>query len=267
MSNERLHSALTQAGLQPDELAEQLDVDVKTVQRWLSGRAPHARHRAATVAVLNQTLDITERDLWPETVAPPAGDDRRDLVAIYTRGDDIRIPDWRILLREAQTRIDLLDTTLVEVITSSGTVDLLREKARAGVEIRILTAHPHSIWITSLAEQLADTTRDDAGRTQLDRDLEHSHTAQEALIEQPNVDLRTHWAERTNSILRFGDQMLVTLHLWATPGTQAPVMHLRRRDDDGLFRPLPRALRRNLARDRRPARAPIPRRLSVPVPS
>ncbi len=41
--------------------------------------------------------------------------------------------------------------------------------------------------------------------------------------------------ESFNTILRFDDQMLVTLHLWATPGPEAPLIHLQRRAEHGLF--------------------------------
>lgn len=236
MPDERLRAALQQAGLQPEDLADELEVDVRTVRRWLSGHTvPNPRSRARTVALLNRTLDLTERDLWPEATSPPAGDDSADLVAIYTRGEDIRLPDWRDLLRHATRSIELLDTTLIQQFTTAGTIDVLRERARAGAQVRILTAHPDSIWITSLADQLGDTQRDEAGRSQLDRDLQRSHYAQSQLLDEPNIQLRTHWAERSCSILRFDDEMLATINLYATPDTHSPRLHLRRRSDHGIF--------------------------------
>jgi hypothetical protein len=48
-------------------------------------------------------------------------------------------------------------------------------------------------------------------------------------------EIREHVANRYNSILRADDELLLTLHLWGTPGTRAPLLHLRRNSDDGLF--------------------------------
>lgn len=42
MANDNLRAALAQAGLQPDDLAQIVEVDVKTVRRWLTG-TPHTR--------------------------------------------------------------------------------------------------------------------------------------------------------------------------------------------------------------------------------
>ena len=49
MRNERLRALLLERGQTPDKLAEAVDVDAKTVERWISlGRIPHRRHRWAT---------------------------------------------------------------------------------------------------------------------------------------------------------------------------------------------------------------------------
>jgi hypothetical protein len=38
-----------------------------------------------------------------------------------------------------------------------------------------------------------------------------------------------------NSVFRFDDEMLVTPHLFATPGSMAPLLHLRRLGPRGMF--------------------------------
>lgn len=55
MPNERLRTALLEHGLTVDRLAETLDVDPKTVERWISGRLPYRRHRYAVAAELAWT--------------------------------------------------------------------------------------------------------------------------------------------------------------------------------------------------------------------
>src|SRR5207253_6059068 len=60
-----LRRAIRVAGLTRPELAERLQVDQKTVERWIStGRLPHPRHRAAVAS----TLGVEESALW----SPPA---------------------------------------------------------------------------------------------------------------------------------------------------------------------------------------------------
>ncbi len=70
MRNEVLREALMRTHKTVDDVAQATDVDPKTVQRWLNGRVPHARHRW-TIA---QLLNMREEDLWkrPELSQPPS---------------------------------------------------------------------------------------------------------------------------------------------------------------------------------------------------
>ena len=53
MANERLRSSITGARLTITEVAAQVGVDPKTVERWIVlGRIPHRSHRWATAALL-----------------------------------------------------------------------------------------------------------------------------------------------------------------------------------------------------------------------
>ncbi|MGH8897716.1 MAG: helix-turn-helix domain-containing protein [Egibacteraceae bacterium] len=52
MANERLRAAMAATHVSVDELARAAEVDPKTVQRWLAGRIPHARHRWAVATRL-----------------------------------------------------------------------------------------------------------------------------------------------------------------------------------------------------------------------
>jgi predicted site-specific integrase-resolvase len=48
MVNDRLRTAMEAAGFTTDAVATQLDVDAKTVERWIAtGRTPYPRHRIA----------------------------------------------------------------------------------------------------------------------------------------------------------------------------------------------------------------------------
>ena len=205
---------------------------LKTVQRWLGGRTPRPRHRAK----IADAVDREEHELWPDVAVPARqSDDRRELAGIYAHAGDLRVPDWQTLLQGAREHIDLLDYTLGEIVGSPGVTDVLTQKADAGCRIRVMIAHPKSIWVTSVAQQLGQREPDADGHTTLDREIGLARGHVEPLIGHQGIQLRTFWAERTNTILRFDDQMLVTLHLYAEPGPRAPLLHLQRFGDDGLF--------------------------------
>jgi transcriptional regulator with XRE-family HTH domain len=66
--NENLKNALKRTGLTPEEFADIVEVDVKTVQRWIAGRTPTPRHQAKVAAA----LDTSEHALWPDTDTTPS---------------------------------------------------------------------------------------------------------------------------------------------------------------------------------------------------
>src|SRR5258708_16517982 len=67
MPNERLRAALLEKGLTPEALASILQVDSKTIERWITkGRLPYRRHRYA----LSARLGMDEGYLWPGALPP-----------------------------------------------------------------------------------------------------------------------------------------------------------------------------------------------------
>jgi transcriptional regulator with XRE-family HTH domain len=60
MPNERLRALLLERGETPAKLAEAVQVDAKTVERWITkGRTPYRAHRYAVAAFLS--VDETVR--------------------------------------------------------------------------------------------------------------------------------------------------------------------------------------------------------------
>jgi transcriptional regulator with XRE-family HTH domain len=231
MANERLRAAMNEAGMNAEDLARHAGVDAKTVQRWLSGRTPYSRHRV-TIA---RALGTDERSLWPEVDVPAvAGEDRREIVAAFAHANDLLAPDWRAMLTSASSQIDLVDYTLLDIVQTPGVTGLLAAKAVAGCHVRIMISAEDSFFA-----QIVDMERD---RADLSPAASHTHYEiaiarghLEPLLGQSGIELREYVANRFNSIVRVDDEMLLTLHLWGTPGSQAPLLHLRRGRDDGLF--------------------------------
>lgn len=232
MANERLRSAITDAELDVEQLAALLRVDAKTVHRWLSGRIPYPRHRARIAKALGRE----ERDLWPESTPQPQDQDaRREIIAAYPRAGDPRVPDWRALMSDASQRIDLLDYTLLEIVRDDEVVELLAAKGAGGATVRMMISDENSIWVTATDVDELGTGEDYHGNSETARAIQRAHGHLEPLTGKPGVEIREFLAGRYNSILRFDDQMLLTLHVWGARSDEAPLLHLRREDDDGLF--------------------------------
>jgi hypothetical protein len=204
VANDTLRAALEHAGLAPDDLAEIVAVDVRTVRRWLSGGTPYARQRGKVA----RALDTTEHHLWPHIPAAPAPNSTAppppaDALTGYTSADDLAAPDWKRLMRDATNRIDLLGDTLTGILETPGVPDLLATKATNGCAIRILLSHagPHLAGV--------------AGR--------------------PGIEIRVLHAPARQDIHRFDEQLLLTLHLGGEDPDRAPVLHVRRAAPGGIF--------------------------------
>jgi transcriptional regulator with XRE-family HTH domain len=202
MVNDNLRAALQHAGLAPDDLANIVQVDVRTVRRWLSGGTPYARQRGK----IARALDVPEHDLWPDIATPPPrppAAQPSDILAAYTTATDLAAPDWKALMRDATDRIDLLGDTLSAMLGTPGVPELLAAKATQGCAVRIL---------------IYDTRQ---------------HIA--PLLAQSGIEVRLLEVPARYVIHRFDDELLLTLHLVGGEPDHAPLIHLRRADAQGLF--------------------------------
>src|ERR1700694_2478549 len=87
-----------------EEVATNVQVDPKTVQRWLAGRVPHARHRWAVASLLHED----ETYLWQHQAAnhhPPTG---AELITLYPHRADVPFDLWWHLLERAEGQIGIL---------------------------------------------------------------------------------------------------------------------------------------------------------------
>ncbi len=218
MANESLKNALQSAGLQPDDLAEQIEVDVKTVRRWLYGARPYPRHRTR----IAHALHTPELELWPE-LTPDREDDQapapvrpgRDLIAIYPTRDHPAAPDPELILHDAKHHVDLLIPTFRSLAMTRELPQLLIAKARAGCAVRVLTTRrpvetPEPI--AKEVDQLLNTLLDEGAAL---RAIQTTYTV--------------------NTIIRADDLMLVTLYHYPLTPAQSPCLHLRKQAAGDLF--------------------------------
>lgn len=227
MLNERLRSALTANRTDSHGLAAAVEVDVKTVERWIAGRIPHARHRSAVARHLGRT----ELQLWPE--ARPVNDhhtDTGEVLAFYAHRTQLAVEDWWRLLSHADEYIDLFAYALLFLPEAHPRlVELLRDKAAAGTVIRIALADP------AAPETVARSVEEGLGPEGMGARVRNTLRHLEPLKGLDNIDIRQYASPMYNSVFRFDQEMLVTPHLYGTPGYLAPLLHLQRGAAQGPF--------------------------------
>jgi transcriptional regulator with XRE-family HTH domain len=205
LENEHLRTAITRAGLTLEEFADIVQVDVKTVQRWLAGRtAPYPRNRATVAGA----LDTTEDALWPNAVPAPTATGASELathatgdaIAAYGHATDPAVPEVDELLRAAVERIEIV---IPDLRSGTGLIQPFRTSAANGCRVRLIIEDPD--------ERV------------------------EPLIGVDAIEVRASCAGEDHVFFRADDEMLVVLIRIGSAGVSPPVIHLRRQADDGLF--------------------------------
>jgi transcriptional regulator with XRE-family HTH domain len=227
MRNERLRKAMAAAHLGVQQISEATGVDPKTVQRWLNGRVPHARHRWTVAELVRED----ERYLWPtiEGERAPGSPSTSEVVAAYGHRADVPPERWWGLLVEARRQIDLLAYAMLFLPEAHPRLfDLLRGKTAAGCQVRIALADPDS-------RQVADRDAEEGVDGGLIARVRTSLRYFEELSDCEGVELHVHATPMYTSLFRFDDEMFVTPHLYGRTGFRAPLLHLRRLGGGGIF--------------------------------
>ncbi len=224
MANDLLIATIRDAGLSVDDIADIAQVDSRTVQRWLGGRLPHPRYRAK----LATALELEERELWPDVARVGPRGELGEIAGAWARRSDPDAADWRPLLRAAEHQIDLVGYSLLHIAEARAINKQLTAKARSGCQVRIALADPDTNHVLS-----ADVRQRPPGR--LVARIKDAHRRLAPLARESGIEVRQHDVACSHTILRLDDHMLLTVHLYGTPGFQAPLIHLRRERDYGIF--------------------------------
>ena len=209
-------------------------MDAKTVERWIAGRIPYARHRTRVA----KALHADEQELWPDAYAraqlPGSGEDADgDVLTAYPTGDAPGAPDWQTLLTGARDRIELLDMSLWDVVSVAGVVDLLAAKAADGCQIRIVIANPEAEWTERVHNALL--AQEGASADELIEQIDESRRQLKPLLSVPGIEIRELFDAEPGSLLRFDDQILFSPNLWLLDRPRAPVLHITRRQPKWVF--------------------------------
>ena len=221
MANERLRLALLERGHTPTTVGEKLAVDPKTVERWVNGRRPYRRYRYH----LSQLLQIDEAQLWPDAVDPEqvASVSASEIIGIYPNRSSVPREAWMRLFDSAEERIGVLVYAGLFLAEDATLLAILRQKARDGVQIRILLGDPNS---KELRERSIEEGIDEA----LAGKVRNALVLLKKLREADSVEIRLHGATLYNSIYWADDELMVNTHIYGAAAAQAPVIHLRRMD-------------------------------------
>lgn len=224
MNRQPLARALTVAGLDVIDVAAQVGVDPKTVGRWLAGRVPVPRYRAALVALTGWS----EQDLWPGLVRPPLPESAAHEVRVaYAHRSDVPADVWRRLFARAEREIGVLAYSALFLAEDAGILPVLLMKARTGIRLRVALGDPAGKHVArrGIDEGIGEimTTR-----------IRNALVLFAPLMAEPCVQLRLHDTILYNSIYRADDQLLVNTHAYGCRASHTPVFHLCKTRDDGM---------------------------------
>jgi hypothetical protein len=228
MSNERLKSQIVAAGLTIGDIATEVAVDPKTVERWITqDRVPYRKHRWATAKLLS----ADEGYLWPSVIDDEhtATASQAEFVRLYTHRGMVPTELWTSLVNDAVEAIDVLVYAgLFLFDTNPEFADALSDRARQGCVVRLLLGDSDSAVVANRGAE-EGIGADLAARIRL------TLRALGGLADVPGVEIRQHATVLYNSIYRFDSQVLVNVHVYGGPAAHNPVIQLRRVPGGRMF--------------------------------
>lgn len=221
--NQRLGDAIRQRGWSVQQLAERVEVDPKTVLRWVAGgRIPQPRLRSLT----SDALGVPPAVLWPECGAPATG--VSELCALYDNRTELSPSTIRTMLGDAAERIDILAYSCLWLWDGvPDFADTLAAKATGGVKVRVCLGDPESDAVAKRGKE-EGIGADLAARCRL------ALTYASAVLEACPSAVRRSGDTLYASVFRFDDDVLANIHLWGNPAACSPVVHLRHGETGGM---------------------------------
>jgi lambda repressor-like predicted transcriptional regulator len=220
MANERLRALLLERQVTPAKLSEAVQVDPKTIERWIvAGRVPYRRHRYAVAAFFG----VDESYIWPDAMDRDeiVAASESEIVAVYPHRWAVPREAWGHLFGQAEREIGILVYSGYFMAEDAGLKRLLTEKAESGTRVRILLGDPESPHVNERghSEGIDDT---------MPSKVRSTIAMFRPLLALENVKIRLHGTILYNSIYRSDEQMLVNTHIYGTMANNAPVFYLRK---------------------------------------
>ena len=222
--NENLRQAVLRARLREEDIAARLDVDPKTVRRWLEGRVPYPANRGA----LADLLSANESDLWPEAGGPLVARTRPDeLETVYPHRWAIPRETWAQFFASAEHEIGILAYSALFLAEDTGLLRIIANKARNGVKVRIALGDPDCPHVAKrgIEEGIGDA---------MSAKVRNALALYRPLCIAAEVEIRLHRTALYNSIYQADEQLLVNQHTYGIPAAHAPVLQLRISGHSGM---------------------------------
>ncbi|WP_405017245.1 helix-turn-helix domain-containing protein [Kitasatospora sp. NBC_00070] len=229
MANERLRGAILASGLTVEQIAEQMGVSARTVDRWLEAkdqRRPYRRHQYALANLLRRDLS----DLWSDeqSASELAEAGRAELVKLYPNRAVVPKELWTSLYAGATRNFDLVVYAGFWLSEDPLFFRLIREKANAGVLVRLMLGDPDSAPVAQRGE-------DEGIGPAMGGKIRNALANYGPLFGVPGVEFRLHATTLYNSLYRADDNMLVNGHVYGMGAYLSPVMHLSQVPGAELF--------------------------------
>lgn len=219
---------MAKGGVTADQLAEVIQVDPKTIDRWVAGRMPQRANRLRVA----HALDADEAYLWPSTQDDPRtlSATRAELTDFFQSRGQVPVELWMNLIDGARESIDVLAfaaTFLHDTVPEAG--ERLGAAVDRGVHVRFLFGNPTSAAVRTRGDEegIGELL---AGRCQL------TWSYLRPLIGRPGVEARRHSETLYASLFRFDADLLSNHHLLGLPASQSPVFHFQHIPGGRLFR-------------------------------
>ena len=228
MPNDRLRDALMSTNLTPNDVALQLEVNPKTVERWImTDRAPYPKYRHRLAAMLRKS----ETYLWPDAIKSEQAVkvSESEIIKTYPHRNLVPPDLWDRLLEQASNTIEVLVYVGMFLTEKPGLLALLRKKAGNGTQIRLIFGDRDS-------EAVIQRSIDEGiGRNTISAKVDHALAYFDDLNQTPGIEIRIHGTVLYNSIYRFDDEMIVNPHVYGKLAAHAPALHLHRLSAGSLF--------------------------------
>jgi transcriptional regulator with XRE-family HTH domain len=220
MANERLRALLLERRVTTAKLAEAVQVDAKTVERWVvAGRVPYRKHRYNVAAFFG----VDESFIWPDALDHDqvTAASESEIVAVYPYRRAVPRDAWGHLFGQAEQEIGILAYSCYFLAEDAGLRQLIADRATAGVRVRLLLGDPESPYVLERgrSEGIGDT---------MPAKVRSAIAMFRPLRETPNVEIRLHGTILYNSIFRADDQLFVNTHIYGVMANNAPFFHLRK---------------------------------------
>jgi len=220
MPNERLRALLLERGETPAKLADALQVDAKTVERWITkGRVPYRKNRFEVAAFFG----VDESYLWPGALDRDqvTAVSESEILAVYPHRSEVPRDVWGHVFSQAGQEIGVLVYAGLFLSEDASVQRIFKDKAKAGVRIRILLGDPASQVVTDRGE-------DEGVGDAMAAKIRNALTMYRPLRAVEGAEFRFHRTVLYNSIYRADDQVLVNTHIQGLTAAYAPVWHLRK---------------------------------------